>query len=73
MIEKQEKQKAPYSEAREFINNKLKAEHEQKTIQAFVEQAIKDSGVEISGEKSTAAQEANDKNQAAGTTGDVKK
>lgn len=71
--EHQEKRTAPFGEARDFIYNKLITELEQKKAQEFVEQAIKDAGMEISGEKTTATQEQSDKNQTTGNTGEIKK
>lgn len=73
MDERQEKRTATFSEAREFIYTKLKAELEQKKIQEFVEQATKDAGMEVYGEKNTAVQEGSEKKPVSGTTGDVKK
>lgn len=72
MDERQEKRIAPFAEAREFIHTKLKAELEQKKAREFVEQAVKDAGMELYGEKA-AAQEISDKNQVTGTTGEMKK
>jgi peptidyl-prolyl cis-trans isomerase C len=63
MDEHQEKRTATFGETREFIYNKLKAELEQKKAQEFVEQAVKDAGMEVSGEKTSAAQEIGDKDQ----------
>lgn len=55
--ERQEKRTAPFSEARDYIYSLLKSEAEQKKIQEFVEQAVKDSAMEIYGEKNAAPQE----------------
>jgi len=55
MIERQEKRKAPFPEAREYIFNKLKTDFEQKKAQEFVEQAVKDAGMEIYGEPESSA------------------
>ena len=73
MEERQEKRTAPFGEARDFIYNKLKTELEQKKAQEFVELAAKDAGLEVYGEKGTAAQDNSDKNQVTGTTGEIKK
>lgn len=73
MIERQEKRAAPFGEARDFIYSKLKAELEQKKVQEFVEQAIKDAGMEVSGEKTAGTQEVRDKNQNPGNPGELKK
>ncbi|MBK5274048.1 MAG: peptidylprolyl isomerase [Desulfuromonadales bacterium] len=55
--ERQEKRTASFSEARDFIYNKLKAELEQKKAQEFLEQAVKDAGLELTGELSGSAQD----------------
>jgi peptidyl-prolyl cis-trans isomerase C len=60
MEERQEKRTAPFAEARDFIYNKLKAELEQKKAQEYVDQAVKDAGMEVSGEKSSATQATGD-------------
>jgi peptidyl-prolyl cis-trans isomerase C len=73
MDERQEKRIAPYSEARDYIYNRLKSELEQKQVQDFMLQAIKETDMEVYGETSTAAQENNDKKPVAGNTGDLKK
>jgi hypothetical protein len=46
---------------------------EQKKAQEFVEQAVKDAGVEVFVEKAAAAQEHGDKIQAPASTGENKK
>ncbi len=73
MDEHQETRIAPFAEARDFIHNKLKTELEQKKIQEFVEQAVKDAGMEVYGEQAAAAPKNDDKNQVPGTTGGIKK
>lgn len=73
MDQRQEKRTAPFGEARDFIYNKLKAEQEQKKAQEFVEQTVKDAGLEVYGEKSADAAENSDKNQLTGNTGEIKK
>ena len=73
MDERQEKRTAPFREVRDFIHNKLKAELEQKKAQEFVEQAVKDAGLEVYGEKSPAAHENSDKNPDTGNSGEMKK
>ncbi len=55
--QRQEAKPVPFADAREFIINRLKAEREQKKAQEFLEQAIKDAGMEISGEKGSTAPE----------------
>jgi len=55
--QRQEAKPIPFADAREFIINRLKAEREQKKAQEFLEQAIKDAGMEISGEKGSTAAE----------------
>lgn len=72
MDERLEKRTAPFSEARDFIYNKLKSELEQKKAQEFVEQAVKDAGMELYGEKNAGAQENGDKNKDTGNTGEKK-
>jgi peptidyl-prolyl cis-trans isomerase C len=71
--ERLEKRTAPFGEARDFIYSKLKAELEQKKAQAFIEQAVKDAGMEVYGDKAAAAQENSDKNQVSGNRGEIKK
>ena len=73
MDERAEKQIVPFNEARDFIFNKLKAEQEQKRVQIFVEQVVKDADMEVSSEKSAATQESRDKKQTGNNTGEVKK
>lgn len=73
MEERQEKRTAPFAETRDFIYNKLKADLEQKKAQEFIEQAVKDVGMEVSAEKAAAAQENTTKDQATGTAGEMKK
>ena len=46
---------------------------EQKKAQEFVEQAAKDAGMEVYGEKTAGTQENSDKNKDVGTTGEIKK
>lgn len=72
MVEQQEKRTAPFLDARDFIYSKLKAELEQKKAQEFVEQAVKDAGMEVYDEKA-AAQENSDKKQDTGNRGEIKK
>lgn len=57
MDEHLEKRTATFSEARDFIYNKLKAELEQKKVQEFVEQSAKDAGMEVYGEKTSETQD----------------
>jgi parvulin-like peptidyl-prolyl isomerase len=71
--ERQEKRTAPFAETRDFIYNRLKTELEQKKAQEFVEQAVKDAGMEVFGEKNAAAPEGGDKIPAAGNMGEMKK
>jgi peptidyl-prolyl cis-trans isomerase C len=73
MDERQEKRTAPFGEAREYINNKLKDDLEQKKAREFVEQAVKDAGVEVYGEKTTGSQEDIDKSKDTGNRGETKK
>lgn len=73
MDERTEKQIVPFNEARDFIFNKLKAEQEQKKVQIFVEQVVKDAGMEVSSDKSAVTQESRDKKQTGTTAGEVKK
>jgi peptidyl-prolyl cis-trans isomerase C len=51
MDEHLEKHTAPFGETRDFIYNKLKSEFEQKKTQEFVEQAVKDAGMEVYDDK----------------------
>lgn len=60
MIDHQEQRTAPFSEAREFILNKLKTELEQKKALEFIELAVKEAGMEIYGDRKTAGQEGGD-------------
>jgi peptidyl-prolyl cis-trans isomerase C len=71
--ERQEKRIAPYSEARDFIYAKLKSELEQKKAREFIEQAVKDAGMEVYGEKAAGASENSDKLQATGNPAETKK
>jgi parvulin-like peptidyl-prolyl isomerase len=71
--ERQEKRMAPFAEARDFISSKLKAELEQKKAQEFVEQAVKDAGMEVYGEKAVDAQVTIDKKPGTGSTGETQK
>jgi peptidyl-prolyl cis-trans isomerase C len=73
MDERQEKRTASFGESREFINNKLKTELEQKKAREFVEQAVKDAGMEVYGEKATGSQEDSDNNKDTGSRGEMKK
>jgi peptidyl-prolyl cis-trans isomerase C len=73
MEEHLDKRTAPFGETRDFIFNRLKAELEQKKAQEFVEQAAKDAGMEIYGDKITGAQENSNKNQTPGNSGEIKK
>lgn len=57
MVERQEQRTTPFADAREYINNRLKSELEQKKAQEFVEQAAKDAGMVIYGEKGAGTQE----------------
>lgn len=68
MDERQEKRTAPFQEAREYIYNKLKTETEQRKVQEFIEQAVKEAGMDVSGEKN-----AEDKGLSTGTAGETKK
>jgi len=73
MDQRQEKRTVPFVEARDFIYNKLKSELEQKRAQEFVDQAVKDAGMEVYGEQTVAAPDSSDKNQVTGETGEIKK
>jgi len=73
MDEHQEKRTAPFAEARDYISGKLKAEQEQKKAQEFVEQAVKDAGMEVYAEKAADAPVTAGKNPADGTAGERKK
>lgn len=64
MDDHQEKRTAPFSEAKEYIYNKLKTELEQKKAQEFIEQVSKDAGLEVSGEQNAAAPESLNKKPA---------
>jgi parvulin-like peptidyl-prolyl isomerase len=48
---RQKQRIAPFGDARDFIHNKLKTDVEQKKAQDFVEQAVKEAGMEVYGEK----------------------
>jgi peptidyl-prolyl cis-trans isomerase C len=61
--ERQEKRIASLDEAREFIRKKLQAEFEKKKAQEFVEQAMKDSGMEVFAEKITGKKEEPEKKE----------
>jgi peptidyl-prolyl cis-trans isomerase C len=71
--ERQEKRTAPFADAREFIYSRLKAEMEQKKAQEFVEQAAKDAGMEIAGDKTAEALEIGGKKQDTGSASELKK
>jgi peptidyl-prolyl cis-trans isomerase C len=71
--ERQEKRTAPFSDAREYIYNRLKSDLEQKKAQEFVELAVKEAGMEVYGEKATDTQDNNNIKQVTGNTGDIKK
>ena len=71
--ERLEKRTTPFGEARNFIYSTLKAELEQKKAQEYIEQAVKDAGMEVYGEKGSAAQDNSDKNQITGNRGEIKK
>ncbi len=73
MDEHQEKRTAPFAEARDYISGKLKAEQEQKKAQEFVEQAVKDAGMEVYAEKAADAPVTAGKNPAGGAAGESKK
>lgn len=73
MIEHREKRTAPFAEVRELIYNKLKADLEQKKIQAYVEQVSKDAGLEIFGEEKQPAPAISDKKQVNSNTETIKK
>jgi len=73
MEERQEKRTAPFAEARDYINSRLKSELEQKKAREFVEQAVKDAGMEIYVEKSAPAPEVGVTIPPAGNTGELKK
>lgn len=49
--ERQEKKTASFGEVKDLIYNKLKTELEQKKAQQFVEQIVKEAGMEVFGEK----------------------
>ena len=73
MDERQDKRTAPFAEARDFIHNKLKTELEQKKAQEFVEQTVKEAGMEVFGEKAAGMQATDEKIQDSGTAGESKK
>jgi peptidyl-prolyl cis-trans isomerase C len=73
LIEHREKRTAPFAEVRELIYNKLKADLEQKKIQAYVEQLSKEAGFEIFGEEKQPATAGNDKKQGSGGEETTKK
>ena len=73
MIEHREKRTAPFSEIREIIYNKLKADLEQKKIQEYVEQATKEAGLEVYGEKVAATPESNGNKKDNSTPDNIKK
>jgi peptidyl-prolyl cis-trans isomerase C len=73
MDKRQENRTAPFEEARDFINNKLKAELEQKKAAEFIERAAKEAGMEVYGEKVTASHEPGEKKQDTATKGDMNK
>lgn len=70
---RKEKRTAPFEETRDFIYNRLKTELEQKKAQEFVEQAVKDAGMEVFGEQAADAPEKSDRNQATGKNNEIKK
>jgi len=71
--ERQEKHIAPFGDAREYIYNKLKAEQEQKKAQEFVEQAVKEAGMEVYGEKPDVDNAKSEKTRDAGNPTEKKK
>jgi peptidyl-prolyl cis-trans isomerase C len=73
MDEHQDKRTASIAEAREFITNKLKTEMEQKKAQEFVEQVVKEAGLEVYGEKAADAQVTAEKNPGNVSTEERKK
>jgi peptidyl-prolyl cis-trans isomerase C len=73
MDERQDKRTAPFAEARDYISSKLKAEQEQKKAQEFVEQAVKDAGMEVIAEKVADTPVIVEKKPGTGTTGEPKK
>ncbi len=73
MDDRRKKRTAALSEVRDFIFNRLKTEFEQKKAQEFVEQVVKDAGMELTTEKSVGAQEPGDKNPVSRKKDDPKK
>ena len=73
MDQHREKRTASFAEAREFIFNKMKAESEQNKAREFIEQAVKDAGMEIYSDKSATAQGSSEANQDTGQAGEIKK
>jgi peptidyl-prolyl cis-trans isomerase C len=71
--ERQENRTAPFGEARDFIYNKLKSEMEQMKGREFIEQATKDAGMEVYGEKTAGTQDNGDKIQVTGNPVELKK
>jgi len=73
MDERLDKRTATYSEAKDFIYNKLKTELEQMKAQEFLEKTTQEAGMEIAGEKNIDAHEKSDKNLPSGDTSNMKK
>jgi len=71
--QRQEKRTAPFEEAREYISNKLKSELEQKKVREFLEQAVKDAGMEIYGDKDAAAHVNGPTSPESGSATEIKK
>ena len=70
---RRKKRTAALSEVRDFIFNRLKTEFEQKKAQEFVEQVVKDAGMELTAEKIGSAQETGENNPDSGKTDALKK
>ncbi len=73
MDERREKRTATFSEVRDYIYNKLKAELAQKKIQDFVKQAMQDDKMEIFDEQPAGASEKGEKLRATGAPTEIKK
>lgn len=66
MIEHREKRTAAFSEVRDIIFNKLKADQDQKRIQEYVEMVTKEAGLQIFGEETSPTPISDDKKQTVG-------
>jgi peptidyl-prolyl cis-trans isomerase C len=71
--ERQDKKITPFAEVRDLIYNKLKTELEQKKAQQFIEQVVKEAGMEVVGEKADTTKMNNDTNLSTVNTGELKK